>query len=133
MPFVPMRQRTAQQAQQPIQVTEEVNQPNPPQQNTQQPLHAISEDTVNQHEANDEFDVNDLEELLHAVLDELATVKSLLLEKNAAYEKESEQTAPKRDEATTTASTTAANKLNEVEDSPRSTTKRNALDFSTCF
>ena len=129
MPFVPMRQRTAQQAQQPIRVTEEVNQPNPP----QQPLHAISEDTVNQQEANDEFDVNDLEELLHAVLDQLATVKSLLLEKDAAYEKESEQTAPKHDEATTTASTTAANKLNEVEDSPRSTTKRNALDFSTCF
>ena len=125
MPFVPSSQRlnTTNSAQ--IQVTEAIN-PIPTTQ--QQMINEESNNSQNSYENNSNANNNDLEDLLLTVLDELDTVKTLLLEQGiVAQPKNNPQPATE----------TLDNKYDFAKELPRPPPQekpnRNAHDFSNCF
>ena len=125
MPFVPSSQRlnTTNSAQ--IQVTEAIN-PIPTTQ--QQMINEESNHSQNSYENNNNANNNDLEDLLLTVLDELDTVKTLLLEQGIVSQ-------PKNNQQPTTE--TLVNKYDIAKELPRPppqvSPNRNAHDFSNCF
>jgi len=125
MPFVPSSQRlnTTNSAQ--IQVTEAIN-PIPTTQ--QQMINEESNHSQNSYENNNNANNNDLEDLLLSVLDELDTVKTLLLEQGIVSQ-------PKNNQQPTTE--TLVNKYDIAKELPRPppqvSPNRNAHDFSNCF
>ena len=127
MPFVPSSQRLNTNTSSQIQVTEAIN----PIPTTQQQM--INEDpetnnSQNSYENNSNANNNDLEDLLLTVLDELDTVKTLLLEQGIVSQ-------PKNNQQPTTE--TLVNKYDIAKELPRPPPQekpnRNAHDFSNCF
>ena len=127
MPFVPSSQRLNTNTSSEIQVTEAIN----PIPTTQQQM--INEDSEtnnsqNSYENNSNTNNNDLEDLLLTVLDELDTVKSLLLEQGIVSQ-------PKKNPQPTTE--TLVNKYGIAKELPLPQSQvlpnRNAHDFSACF
>ena len=125
MPFVPSSQRLNTTNSSQIQVTEAIN-PIPTTQ--QQMINEESNNSQNSYENNSNANNNDLEDLLLTVLDELDTVKSLLLEQGiVAQPKNNPQPATE----------TLVNKYEIAKELPRPPPQvlpnRNAHDFSNCF
>ena len=127
MPFVPSSQRLNTNTSSQIQVTEAIN----PIPTTQQQMINEDPETNNSqicYENNSNTNNNDLEDLLLTVLDELDTVKSLLLEQGIVSQ-------PKNNQQPTTE--TLVNKYVIAKDLPRPPPQvlpnRNANDFSDCF
>ena len=127
MPFVPSIQRLNTNTSSEIQVTEAIN----PIPTTQQQM--ISEDSETNNSQNSYENTsnnnNDLEDLLLTVLDELDTVKTLLLEQGIVSQ-------PKNYPQSTTTET-LVNKYGIAKELPRlppqAPPNRNAHDFSNCF
>ena len=126
MPFVPSSQRlnTTNSAQ--IQVTEAIN-PIPTTQ--QQMINEESNHSQYSYENNSNANNNDLEDLLLTVLDELDTVKSLLLEQGIVSQHQQIKPQPTAE--------TLVNKYDIAKELPRPPPQekpnRNAHDFSNCF
>ena len=126
MPFVPSSQRLNTNTSSQIQVTEAIN----PIPTTQQQMINEDPETNNSQNSyeNNSSNNNDLEDLLLTVLDELDTVKSLLLEQGIVSQ-------PKNNQQPTTE--TLVNKYVIAKDLPRPPPQvlpnRNAHDFSACF
>ena len=127
MPFVPSSQRLHTNTSSQIQVTEAIN----PIPTTQQQM--IKEDSEtnnsqNSDENNSNTNNNDLEDLLLTVLDELDTLKTLLLEQGIVAQ-------PKNNPQPT--AETLVNKYDIAKELPRPppqvSPNRNAHDFSNCF
>ena len=125
MPFVPSCQRLNTNTSSQIQVTEAIN-PIPTTQ--QQMINEESNNSQNSYENNSNANNNDLEDLLLTVLDELDTVKTLLLEQGIVSQ-------PKNNQQPTTE--TLVNKYDIAKELPRPppqvSPNRNAHDFSNCF
>ena len=126
MPFVPSSQRLNTNTSSQIQVTEAIN----PIPTTQQQMINEDSETNNSQNSyeNNSNNNNDLEDLLLTVLDELDTVKSLLLEQCVVSQ-------PKNNPQPTTE--TLVNKYGIAKELPRPPPQvlpnRNAHDFSNCF
>ena len=126
MPFVPSSQRLNTNTSSQIQVTEAIN----PIPTTQQQMINEDSETNNSQNSyeNNSNNNNDLEDLLLTVLDELDTVKSLLLEQGVVSQ-------PKNNPQPTTE--TLVNKYGIAKELPRPPRQvlpnRNAHDFSNCF
>jgi len=128
MPLVPSSQRLNTNTSSQIQVTEAIN----PIPTTQQQM--INEDpetnnSQNSYENNSNANNNDLEDLLLTVLDELDTVKSLLLEQGIVSQHQQNKPQPTAE--------TLVNKYDIAKELPRPppqvSPNRNAHDFSNCF
>ena len=126
MPFVPSSQRLNTNTSSQIQVTEAIN----PIPTTQQQMINEDPETNNSQNSyeNNSNNNNDLEDLLLTVLDELDTVKTLLLEQGIVAQ-------PKNNPQPT--AETLVNKYDIAKDLPRPPPQvlpnRNAHDFSNCF
>ena len=126
MPFVPSSQRLNTNTSSQIQVTEAIN----PIPTTQQQMINEDPETNNSQNSyeNNSSNNSDLEDLLLTVLDELDTVKSLLLEQGIVSQ-------PKENPQPTTE--TLVNKYGIAKELPRPppqvSPNRNAHDFSNCF
>ena len=125
MPFVPSSQRLNTTNSSQIQVTEAIN-PIPTTQ--QQMINEDPETNNSQNSYENNNNNNDLEDLLLTVLDELDTVKSLLLEQGIVSH-------PKNNPQPTTE--TLVNKYGIAKELPLPQSQvlpnRNAHDFSACF
>ena len=126
MPFVPSSQRLNTNTSSQIQVTEAIN-PIPTTQ--QQMINEESNNSQNSYENNSNANNNDLEDLLLTVLDELDTVKSLLLEQGIVSQHQQIKPQPTAE--------TLVNKYDIAKELPRPPPQekpnRNAHDFSNCF
>ena len=91
MPFVPSSQRLNTNTSSQIQVTEAIN-PIPTTQ--QQMINEESNNSQNSYENNSNANNNDLEDLLLTVLDELDTVKTLLLEQGIVSQHQQNKPQP---------------------------------------
>ena len=126
MPFVPSSQRLNTNTSSQIQVTEAIN----PIPTTQQQMINEDPETNNSQNSyeNNSSNNSDLEDLLLTVLDELDTVKSLLLEQGIVAQ-------PKNNPQPVTE--TLVNKYDIAKELPRPppqvSPNRNAHDFSNCF
>ena len=124
MPFVPSSQRLNTTNSTQIQVTEAIN-PIPTTQ--QQMINEDPETNNSQNSYENNNNNNDLEDLLLTVLDELDTVKTLLLEQGIVAQ-------PKNNPQPT--AETLVNKYDIAKELPRlpqAPPNRNAHDFSNCF
>ena len=125
MPFVPSSQRLNTNTSSQIQVTEAIN-PIPTTQ--QQMINEESNNSQNSYE-NNSSNNNDLEDLLLTVLDELDTVKTLLLEQGIVSQHQQNKPQPTAE--------TLVNKYDIAKELPRPppqvSPNRNAHDFSNCF
>jgi len=126
MPFVPSSQRLNTNTSSQIQVTEAIN-PIPTTQ--QQMINEESNHSQNSYENNSNANNNDLEDLLLTVLDELDTVKTLLLEQGIVSQHQQIKPQPTAE--------TLVNKYDIAKELPRPPPQekpnRNAHDFSNCF
>ena len=127
MPFVPSSQRLNTNTSSQIQVTEAIN-PIPTTQ--QQMINEESNHSQNSYENNSNANNNDLEDLLLTVLDELDTVKTLLLEQGIVSQHQQNKPQPTAE--------TLVNKYGIAKELPRPPPpqvlpNRNAHDFSNCF
>jgi len=126
MPFVPSSQRLNTNTSSQIQVTEAIN-PIPTTQ--QQMINEESNHSQNSYENNSNANNNDLEDLLLTVLDELDTVKTLLLEQGIVSQHQQNKPQPIAE--------TLVNKYDIAKELPRPppqvSPNRNAHDFSNCF
>ena len=125
MPFVPSSQRLNTTNSSQIQVTEPVN----PIPTAQQQMINEDPETNNSQNSyeNNSSNNNDLEDLLLTVLDELDTLKTLLLEQGIVAQ-------PKNNPQPT--AETLVNKYDIAKELPRlpqAPPNRNAHDFSNCF
>ena len=124
MPFVPSSQRLDTNTSSEIQVTEAIN-PIPTTQ--QQMINEDPETNNSQNSYENNNNNNDLEDLLLTVLDELDTLKTLLLEQGIVAQ-------PKNNPQPT--AETLVNKYDIAKELPRlpqAPPNRNAHDFSNCF
>ena len=127
MPFVPSSQRLNTTNSSQIQVTEPIN----PIPTTQQQMINEDPETNNSQNSyeNNSSNNNDLEDLLLTVLDELDTVKTLLLEQGIVSQHQQNKPQPTAE--------TLVNKYGIAKELPRPppqvSPNRNAHDFSNCF
>ena len=127
MPFVPSSQRLNTTNSTQIQVTEAIN----PIPTTQQQMINEDPETNNSQNSyeNNSNNNNDLEDLLLTVLDELDTVKTLLLEQGIVSQHQQNKPQPTAE--------ILVNKYGIAKELPRPPPQvlpnRNAHDFSNCF